>query len=108
MDIPYTTTTEVPTMYTSEEIIFVVLYLIVYFFMMAYGIFTYVGMSLGGFRMGRKAGMSNPWMFWVPGCNIYAMGDLADHQTAANEGKSTAYRNNLDCVNLEVHSLPLN
>ena len=22
--------------------------------------------------------------------------------------KSTAYRNNLDCVNLEIHSLPLN
>ena len=82
-------------MYTSEEIIFVVLYLIVYFFMMAYGIFTYIGMSLGGFRMGRKARMSNPWMFWIPGCNIYALGNLADTSCALLECKATSHRRKL-------------
>lgn len=82
-------------MYTSEEIIFVILYLIVYFFMMAYGIFTYIGMSLGGFRMGRKAWMSKPWLFWIPGCNIYALGNLADTSCSLREYKSTTYRKKL-------------
>ena len=82
-------------MYTSEEIIFVVLYLIVYFFMMAYGIFTYIGMSLGGFRMGRKVWMSKPWLFWIPGCNIYALGSLADSSCILREYKSTNYRKKL-------------
>jgi hypothetical protein len=82
-------------MYTSEEIIFVVLYLIVYFFMMAYGIFTYIGMSLGGFRMGRKVWMSKPWLFWIPGCNVYALGSLADSACILREYKSTNYRKKL-------------
>ena len=82
-------------MYTSEEIIFVVLYLIVYFFIMAYGIFTYIGMSLGGFRMGRKVWMSKPWLFWIPGCNVYALGSLADSACILREYKSTNYRKKL-------------
>ena len=82
-------------MYSSEEAIFAVIYLIVYFFLLIYSAFAYIGMSLGGFRMGRKAGMSNPWMFWVPGCNIYALGNLADTSCSLREYKSANYRKKL-------------
>ena len=71
---------------------FAVIYFIVYFFLLVYGAFSYISVSLGGFRMGRKAGMSNPWMFWVPGCNVYALGNLADTSCSLREGKSTNYR----------------
>ena len=82
-------------MYSSEEAIFAVIFLIVYFFFMAYCVLAYIGMSLGGFRMGRKAWMSNPWMFWIPGCNIYALGNLADTSCSLREYKSTNYRKKL-------------
>ena len=79
----------------TDEAIFAVVYLIVYFFLLIYSAFAYVGVGLGGFRMARKAGMSHPWMFWVPGCNIYALGNLADTSCSLREGKSTSYRKKL-------------
>ncbi len=82
-------------MSTSQESIFAIVYLILYFFILIYAAYSYIGMGLGMFRMMRSAGMRNAWMAWVPGCNIYAMGDLADRQTAVNEGRSTAYRKKL-------------
>ncbi len=82
-------------MYSSEEAIFAVIFLIVYFFFLAYCVLAYIGVSLGGFRMGRKAGMSNPWMFWIPGCNIYALGNLADTSCALLECKATSHRRKL-------------
>lgn len=82
-------------MYSSEEAVFAVIYLIVYFFLLIYSVLAYVGISLGGFRMGRKAWMSNPWMFWIPGCNIYALGNLADTSCSLREYKSTNYRKKL-------------
>ncbi len=82
-------------MYTNEDAIFAIIFLIVYFFALAYTIFAYIGVSLGGFRMGRKAGMSGSWMFWIPGCNIYALGNLADTSCSLREGKATGYRKKL-------------
>jgi hypothetical protein len=81
--------------YSNEEAIFAIIYLIVYFFVLAYSAFAYIGVSLGGFRMGRKAWMSNPWMFWIPGCNIYALANLADASCSLREYKSTNYRKKL-------------
>ena len=82
-------------MYSNEDAIFAIIYLIVYFFVLAYSVFAYIGVSLGGFRMGRKAWMPNPWMFWIPGCNIYALGNLADTSCSLREYKSTNYRKKL-------------
>lgn len=79
----------------TEEAVFVLVYLIVYMFVIGYSVLAYIGQGLGMFRMMRSAGMSNPWMGWVPGCNIYAMGNIADHQTAVNEGNDTRYRKKL-------------
>lgn len=53
---------------------------------------TYVGTSLGGQRMAKKVGMENPWLFWIPGANLYALGQLADIQASRCEGKTTNLR----------------
>ena len=78
-------------MSTNQEAIFAIVYLILYFFILIYAAYSYIGMGLGMFRMMRSAGMRNAWMAWVPGCNIYAMGDLADHHNRVNESRSTRY-----------------
>lgn len=75
-----------------NETLFWTLYLVFYFVAMVYGAYAYIGVSLGGHRMGRKVGMSNPWMFWIPCANVYALGNLADTQASLCEGKNTTYR----------------
>ena len=75
-----------------NETLFWLLYLVFYFVAMVYAAYAYIFVSLGGQRMGRKAGMSNPWMFWIPCANVYAMGNLADTQASLCEGKNTTYR----------------
>ena len=56
---------------------------------------AYVGTSLGGQRMAKKVGMENPWLFWIPGANLYALGHLADIQASRCEGKTTNFRKKL-------------
>ena len=73
----------------------IVIYVIFYLLTLAYGALSYVGMSLGGSRMARKVGMSCPWMFWIPGANVYALGNLADTQASLCEGKTTKFRKKL-------------
>ena len=75
-----------------NETLFWLLYLVFYFVAMVYAAYAYVFVSLGGQRMARKVGMSNPWMFWIPCANVYAMGNLADTQASLCEGKNTTYR----------------
>ena len=75
-----------------NETLFWLLYLVFYFVAMVYAAYAYIFVSLGGQRMGRKAGMSNPWMFWIPCANVYALGNLADTQATLCEGKNTTYR----------------
>ena len=74
------------------DIFLLIFYLFYYLFLMAYSAYAYIGVSLGGQRMARKVGMSNPWMFWIPCANVYALGNLADTQASLCEGKSTTYR----------------
>ena len=76
----------------TNETLFWILYLIFYCLVMVYAAYAYVFVSLGGQRMARKAGMSNPWMFWIPCANVYALGNLADTQATLCEGKNTTYR----------------
>ena len=75
-----------------NETLFWILYLIFYCLVMVCAAYAYVFVSLGGQRMARKVGMSNPWMFWIPCANVYAMGNLADTQATLCEGKNTTYR----------------
>ena len=75
-----------------NETLFWILYLIFYCLVMVCAAYAYVFVSLGGQRMARKVGMSNPWMFWIPCANVYAMGNLADTQATLCEGTNTTYR----------------
>ena len=84
----------------TNDTILLIFYLLYSLFVMAYCAYAYIGMGLGGFRMARKIGMTNPWLFWIPMANVYAMGNLADQQTALCEGKSTSYRRKLLAWNI--------
>ena len=86
----------------SNDALILILYLLYYLFAMAYGAYSYLGMGLGGFRMARKIGMTNPWMFWIPMANVYAMGNLADQQAALCEGRSTAFRKKMLAWNIVI------
>ena len=86
----------------SNDALILILYLLYYLFAMAYGAFSYIGMGLGGFRMARKIGMTNPWMFWIPLANAYAMGNLADQQASLCDGRSTAFRKKMLAWNIVI------
>ena len=79
-------------MTSATEALFWIIFLILYLTILAYGAYAYIFVSLGGQRMARKVGMSNPWMFWIPCANVYAMDNLADTQATLCEGKNTTYR----------------
>ena len=84
------------------EAILLIVYFTYYLFVLAYGAYAYIGVGLGGFRMARKAGMNNPWLFWIPVANIYATGALADRQTRLCEGKTTNYAKKLLTWNIII------
>lgn len=86
----------------SNDTLLLILYLLYYLFAMAYGTYSYIGMGLGGFRMARKIGMTNPWMFWIPLANAYAMGNLADQQASLCDGRSTTYRKKMLAWNIVI------
>ena len=86
----------------SNDALILILYLLYYLFAMAYGAFSYIGMGLGGFRMARKIGMTNPWMFWIPLANVYAMGNLADQQASLCDGRSTTFRKKMLAWNIVI------
>ena len=60
-------------------------------FFLLFAIFSYVAIGVSLSRMMRKARMNHPWMAWVPFCNVYALGDLADTYNLLCEGKATRY-----------------
>ena len=86
----------------SNDALILILYLLYYLFAMAYGAYSYIGMGLGGFRMARKIGMTNPWMFWIPLANAYAMGNLADQQASLCDGRSTTFRKKMLAWNIVI------
>ena len=66
-----------------------------YAVLIVYALFYYFTVAPSCFRMMRKASMGNAWMAWVPYCNFYAYGDLADHYNLLCEGKATSYAKKL-------------
>ena len=66
-----------------------------YTVLIVYALFYYFTVAPSCFRMMRKASMGNAWMAWVPYCNFYAYGDLADHYNLLCEGKATSYAKKL-------------
>ena len=86
----------------TNDAILLIFYMLYSLFVMAYGAYAYIGMGLGGFRMARKIGMTNPWMFWIPMANAYAMGNLADQQASLCDGRSTTYRKKMLAWNIVI------
>ena len=86
----------------TNDAILMIFYLLYSLFVMAYAAYAYIGMGLGGFRMARKIGMTNPWLFWIPMANVYAMGALADREAELRGGRSTRYRKTLLGWNIAV------
>lgn len=73
------------------------LLLFAFFFLIVFGLYAliYVGQALGTYRMMGKTGLPHAWTAWVPLCNYYALGAIADHQTTRNEGRDKHYRQKL-------------
>lgn len=68
-----------------------------FFFLIIFGVYAliYVGQALGTYRMMRATGLPHAWTAWVPLCNLYALGAVADHQAIRNEGRDKHYRRKL-------------
>lgn len=72
-------------------------FLFAFFFLIIFGVYAliYVGQALGTYRMMRATGLPHAWTAWVPLCNYYALGAVADHQATRNEGRDKHYRRKL-------------
>lgn len=71
----------------------------------AYALFNYVATGVSLFRMMDKAGVPNPWMAWVPFCNSYALGALADNYNLLWEAKPTSYAKKVLAWHIAVTAL---
>lgn len=82
---------QIPQELLDSPEVFLAIYSAVSVLAVAYALFNYVATGVSLFRMMDKTGVSNPWMAWVPFCNVYALGDLADTYNLLCEGKATRY-----------------
>ena len=82
---------QIPQEFLDIIELLVALYAAVSVLITAYAVLHYVATGVSLFRMMDKTGVSNPWMAWVPFCNVYALGDLADTYNLLCEGKATRY-----------------
>lgn len=82
---------QIPQELLDSPEVFLAIYSAVSVLAVAYVLFNYVATGVSLFRMMDKTGVSNPWMAWVPFCNVYALGDLADTYNLLCEGKATRY-----------------
>lgn len=80
--------------------LFMLIYIVVIYLVEVYRLFRYIAMGFSCFRMMNKLGMRKTWMAWVPFCNIYALGDLADNYNLLCEGKATYYAKKLLAWNI--------
>jgi len=51
--------------------------IIVWFVFLIYSILAYIFGALGLSSMAKNAGLKNPWFAWIPGCNLFLLGELA-------------------------------
>ena len=65
------------------------------FFSSIVSLFTYVAVAYGLYCMARSIGLKNPVLAWIPYCQTYTLGAVADEYYRRNEGKTTTYRKKL-------------
>ncbi len=68
-------------------------------FEMVYGLFgsaisilAFIAMGYGVYTMSKTCNLPNPILAWIPFCQIYQLGALADYVCEHGEGRKTRYR----------------
>lgn len=74
-----------PTMTSMDPAIMAMLG-ILWFFSLVIGIVSYVFMGIGLMKMAQKAGLPNPWLSWIPGGNVWLIGELITEKLKGNGG----------------------
>ena len=54
------------------------------------GIVAYVFMGIGLMTIAKNRGYDKPWLSWIPFCNIYLLGRVAD-DVMLRRGRKTSY-----------------
>lgn len=67
--------------------VFVVVYFLFLFLMMAYSMVSYVLHSLGLYTIAERRGIRHSWLAWVPGGNIWILGSISDQYQYVAKGK---------------------
>ncbi len=61
-------------------------------FSSAISILIYVGTAYGLWKMATSCGYDKPWLAWIPFCNVWMLGAIADHYCAKCERRVTNHR----------------
>lgn len=56
---------------------------------------TYLAVAYGLYHMAASIGFKNAWMAWIPFCQAYTRGAVADEYCKRNENRKTSYRKKL-------------
>lgn len=67
--------------------VFVVAYILVMLFAMAWSTVVYVLYSLGMYTIAQRRGIRHPWLAWVPLGNIWILGSISDQYQYLAKGK---------------------
>ncbi len=65
------------------------------FFSSIVSLFTFLSVAYGLYCMAQSMGLKNPFLAWIPYCQTYTLGAVADEYYRRNEGKTTTYRKKL-------------
>lgn len=62
----------------GEIVGFLVVYMILWLVLMAFGIVSYILSSLGTYTIAKRRELNHPWMAWVPVLNLWILGSISD------------------------------
>ena len=66
---------------------FVIIYLLVWLFSMAFCVATYVLHSIGLYTIAKRRGIHHPWLAWVPVGSLWLLGSVSDQYQYVVKGK---------------------
>lgn len=71
---------------------FLVLYLVFYLLILAFGILSYVLQSVGFYTIAKRRGIHNPWLAWLPFGNVWILGSISDQYQYVAKGRARSRR----------------
>lgn len=84
---------------------FVLIYMVVMLFALAYAITTYVLYSLGLYTIAQRRRISKPWLAWIPVGNLWLLGCISDQYQHMAKGKITGRRKILLGLSIAVFAM---